>query len=135
MGYTNVLAYRKGIPGWQKAGYQVESSLEIPSSKVRQISPSKLQAMKDDIYLVDIRGNERNKVGVIPGTNLWLPLLKILDGYSEIPQDKTVVIYDTADKMTLIAGRFLSSKGYNVSRLGGGIVKWIGAGLSVEPAK
>lgn len=134
LGYTNILAFREGVPGWLKAGLPVESSLKLPDTAIEQISPQDLKARMDEVVLVDIRGQERSKIGVIPGTDVWLPLGDILEKYSEIPQGKTVVLYDTANKMTLVAGRFLTTHGYKVMRLNGGAAKWVGSGLPVEPA-
>lgn len=135
MGYTNVFAFRDGIPGWEKAGYPMESELQLPEDKVPQVTAEELAGGMDAYFVVDIRGDERIMTGVIPGTNMWLPLVELMDRVGELPKDKPVLIYDTADKLTLITGRYLMTKGYRVVRLGGGVTSWIAAGKSVDPAK
>lgn len=135
MGYSNVLVYSDGIPGWMKNGHQIKASITLPKVKIPQISPAELKKKMaaNEVYLVDIRGEERKKTGLIPGTDIWLDDMNILDKYGTLPKDKPLVVYDTADKKTLTAGRFLYSKGYtSIMRLGGGILKWMGTGLPVE---
>lgn len=133
LGYTNIFTYKEGIPGWEKAGFAIESALTLPNDPVKQLSPDEVVAQREGIWLVDIRDEERQATGVIAGTNQHLPLLSIMDDFGTLPKDKLIVVYDTADQLTLIAGRFLASKGLSVARLGGGITKWIGAGQPVEP--
>jgi len=135
MGYSNVLVYSEGIPGWLKNGYQIKSEITLPKVKIPQVAPNDLKGKMaaGEVYLVDIRGEERKKTGLIPGTNTWLDDMNIIDKYGTLPKDKPLVVYDTADKKTLTAARFLHSKGYtSIMRLGGGILKWIGSGLPVE---
>ncbi len=133
LGYTTVYTYKEGIPGWEKAGFPIESTLTLPNDPIKQLSPEDVTAQRAGIWLVDIRDEERQATGVIAGTDQHLPLLSIMDDYAGLPKDKMIVLYDTADQLTLIAGRFLASKGLTVARLGGGITKWIGAGQAVEP--
>ncbi|MDY7000966.1 MAG: rhodanese-like domain-containing protein [Thermodesulfobacteriota bacterium] len=135
MGYGNVLVYSEGIPGWLKNGHQIEATITLPKVKIPQIAPNELKKKMaaGEVYLVDTRGEERKKTGVIPGTNTWLSDMDILDKYASLPKDKPLVVYDTADKKALTAARFLHDKGYtSVTRLGGGILKWIGSGFPVE---
>ncbi len=133
LGYTNVFTYKEGIPGWEKAGFALASTLTLPNDPIKQLSPEDVIAQREGIWLVDIRDEERQATGVIVGTDQHLPLLSMMDDYGSLPKDKLIVLYDTADQLTLIAGRFLSTKGLAAARLGGGITKWIGVGQAVEP--
>jgi rhodanese-related sulfurtransferase len=132
MGYTNILSFRDGLPEWVKNGNSTDSTTSLPKEQIEQISPAELKENRNNFYLVDIRDSEREKTGVIPGTDAHISVFSIHAKFTDLPKDKTVLIYDTQDKLALNTGRFLSSKGYKSKRLQGGIVAWIEAGNPVD---
>ncbi len=135
MGYTNVRVYRDGYPGWAKAGYKLTSNAKYPKVSIPLLSPKDLKAKIDsgaNIFLLDIRGKGMYKKAYIKGS-VNIPLFILDKNLDKLPKDKVIVLIDHAGKQTLIAGRYLKSKGFaKVMRLDGGIMAWIRAGLPVE---
>lgn len=132
MGYKNALAYVDGLPGWQSAGLPTGTKLDIPDVPVPTVKPVELKERLGEFHLIDIRWEERSMTGLIPGTSQWASLMDLDRAFEKLPRDKPLVLYDTADKLARMAGRFLMSKGFQVLRLDGGILNWIGSGLPVE---
>lgn len=131
MGYKNVLAYVDGLPGWQGAGQATASKVTLAETPIPLIKPAELSARFSEFHVVDIRWEERRDAGLIPGTSRWAPLTELDETFAELPRDKPLVLYDTTDKLTLMAGRFLRHKGFQVMRLDGGILNWVGSGFEV----
>ena len=133
MGYSNVFVYKKGILGWVRAGYQLDSVAEYPKVEIPLISSSLLKEMNtSSIFLLDIRPLSHFLKGHIRGaTNVDLERLhKRLD---LLPKNKKIILVDHKGKLTLTTGRFLISKGFSsVSRLDGGFNAWVKNGFLAE---
>lgn len=110
----------------------MDVALVLPTVEIQQMEPAELKDHMAEYCVVDIRGKERSKLGQLVGTQYAISIFELPEAYSKLPKDKPLVIYDTADQMTLTAGRFLAFKGYTVKRLGGGVVQWSAAGFPME---
>ena len=132
LGYTNVLVYNEGLPAWAKKRYPVEKKVTYPKVKLPRLSPQDVQAQMDSIALLDIRGEEVKKVGMIKGA-ISIPLDNMDKKYSTLPKDKKIVIFDHAGKQVNICGKFLHMNGYtDIAVMDGGVLAWKRAGLQVE---
>lgn len=131
-GYTNIFSFRDGFPEWVKSGNPVESTSSLPKSPVEQVSVADLKAARSDYYLVDIRDDERDKTGVIPGTDAHMSLFTIHERHVDLPKDRVLILYDTQDRLALNTARYLAAKGFTVKRLQGGIMAWIESGNPVD---
>lgn len=91
------------------------------------------QMMKEDknIYILDVRTPlEVKSEGKIPNSNL-IPLHELSKKVNQIPKDKKIIVYCRNGIRSITASRILSSLGYKVYNLNGGIVKWRKEGLPV----
>ncbi len=131
MGYTKVMVYSEGLPGWRRKGYPVESSLKLPKVKLPNLSPRELKAKLGQVAVVDLRDRAMWSKGHIEGS-INLPMDDLAEKYQTLPKDKPIVLVCHLGKLSPIAGRFLAVKGFkNVSRLDGGMMAWGRKGLPV----
>lgn len=131
-GYTNVMVFKYGMPGWVQAGYTLNTINALPKSKIPTLTAAKLKEMLADVYIVDIRTKALYEMGWIRGSHK-IPLGLLSKRYTELPKGKKVVVVDHAGKQVLMASRFLKSKGFdNVQRLQGGLMAWINQGYPLE---
>jgi rhodanese-related sulfurtransferase len=140
LGYTNVYGFRDGLPGWIKAGYTTVSIEKLPKVDVLAISASELKQMIDEssgFLMVDVRkGINDDKFWIDYGDKVVTSLDGLGDVMKDVPEDKKIVIVDLVGKRSNTAGRFLKMKGFSdVSKLDGGIQKWMKDGLPTEYAK
>ncbi|KPA16789.1 sulfurtransferase [Candidatus Magnetomorum sp. HK-1] len=133
MGYTNIKIFKDGIPGWAKAGYELNTENALKKVKVPKIKIKELKSILDEIYLIDIRSKKnRSNLGWIKQSH-HIPLSFLSSRLNEIPKNKKIVVMDHAGKQVLTASLFLISKGYkDVHRVQGGMMKWVTTGNSVE---
>lgn len=133
-GYTNVVEFREGMPGWGESGQKIEGT-PLPSFDAPLISAADLKAAlagKDAPVLVDVRDPEE-----FPGFHIAQAVNVPLDdlaayGAKKLPAGRAVVVVDHAGHQTLVAGRVLHSLGRaDVKRLDGGTLKWQAAGFPV----
>jgi rhodanese-related sulfurtransferase len=125
MGYSNVMVYMDGIPGWAKAGYPLVSNATYPSVDIPLISAEQLSQMdKEKVFLVDTRPKENFEQGHIEGSRN-IDLEDIHEALPLLPKDKKIVLIDHKGKTTLVTGRYLTFKGYKqLTRLDGGFNAW-----------
>lgn len=125
MGYSNVMVYEDGIPGWAKAGYPLASNATYPEINIPLISPEQLSRMdKNKVFLVDTRPMDNFDKGHIEGSR-QIDLEDIHEALHLLPKNKKIVLIDHKGKTSLVAGRYLAFKGYkDLVRLDGGINAW-----------
>jgi rhodanese-related sulfurtransferase len=133
-GYTNVLEYKEGLPGWGKSGRKTEGA-PMKSVEVPAISPAALKeaiGSSNPPFLMDIRDAEEFDKFRIAGA-VGIPLDDIAARLAEVPAGKPIVLLDHAGHQSPIAARLLAHLGRkDVKRLDGGILKWQAAGMQVS---
>lgn len=136
MGYTEVYAYRDGLPAWIKAGYSTTIIEKLPKVKINKINPKKLKEMIDsgaNIVIVDIRPKYELVKASIDTEKVNANLDQISGIVDTLPKDKQVIIVDLNGKRAGVAYRYFAMKGLNdLVLLGGGMQKWIKSGLPVK---
>jgi rhodanese-related sulfurtransferase len=134
VGYTNVMEYKEGLPGWGKSGRKVEGKPMAPFD-TPVISAAALQeavASKSPPFLMDIRDAEEFASFRIPGAQSF-PVDEIQARLKEVPAGRPIVLLDHAGHQAPLAGRLLAHLGRkDVKRLDGGILKWQAAGMQVS---
>jgi len=138
LGYKNVYAFREGIPGWEKAGYPLETIKKLPDVEIRKISTMELATSLDneDIVLLDINLEEdARKFRIDHKKCKHIPLDELNVSLTQLPRDKKIAVICLKGKRSLTAVRYLSGQGFkNVVVVEGGIQKWILEGRPVKQA-
>lgn len=104
---------------------------------VPRLTVDELHALLDreEAVAIDVRGSVPYEMGHIAGA-VWMPLGRLSERFSELPQDKTLVAYCTckAEELSLEAAMLLAQKhGFErVAVLQGGYPAWKEAGLPVK---
>mgnify|MGYP001569461626 CR=1 FL=1 len=136
LGYTNILEYNEGMPAWGRTDQKI-IGVPLPAYEAPAVTPAELAAaLKDSpsaIVMLDLRPVDEFAKFHVKGA-LNVPLDDIKSRIGEIPR-KPIVVVDHAGHQTLIAGKLLKSLGREgVKRLGGGLLAWKEAGISLEEA-
>ncbi len=93
-----------------------------------------LKKDRKNIILLDVRTPEEVKTdGKIPNSIL-IPLNKLADNIDKLKKykDKKIFVYCRSGNRSVAASRILSSLGFNVYNIKGGINAWKEAGLPVK---
>lgn len=78
-----------------------------------------------DFVLVDVREPSEAQICSIPGAEL-IPLNQLPERYTELPNDRELIIHCRSGMRSARAAHFLKGRGYsNVHNLEGGILAWI----------
>ncbi|MBI5556685.1 MAG: rhodanese-like domain-containing protein [Deltaproteobacteria bacterium] len=128
MGYTNVYCFKGGIPEWRSFNYPLTANEGYAAIKVMKISPKKLYALLEQdssIYVLDVRPIDCGRENIFIKGSIICPMDYLADWHHNIPKDAKIVVSDWTNKKSILAAKFLISKGYNVlCVLKGGIVRW-----------
>ncbi len=86
----------------------------------------------DQAVLVDIRDSKDFKAGHVVGA-IHFPVSRLKTNMSELDRhkEKIVIIADKVGQHAGSAGRMLQQNGFNVRRLGGGMMEWQNQNLPV----
>ena len=87
---------------------------------------------KGEAVIVDVRDSKEFKGGhIVDAINI--PHAKLGDRLSELEKykEKTVVVVDKMGQHAGASGKLMKDKGFNVSRLQGGMTEWTGQNLPV----
>lgn len=137
MGYSNVHWFRGGILEWRKFQYPMIVDKDMSKIKVKKLSPQKfLKAVTDDVVVLDVRPKwwrqSKEQAGVIEGTEMMIPLLKLDKRLHLLPRDKPILISDRLMRQSVHAAKYLIKNGFNVKGvLKGGSKRWVAEGLPV----
>jgi len=136
LGYTNLYAYRGGIPAWKAAGYPTASTEKLPDVEIPVISTEQLAAKlkSDDMVLVDLNADEdANKFWIDSPKRVHIPLLDFDQKYKSLPKGKELVLMCLKGQRGPTAARFLAAKGYkDVKVVDGGMQKWVTEGRPIK---
>ncbi|RMA97844.1 rhodanese-like domain-containing protein [Hydrogenothermus marinus] len=85
-----------------------------------------------DIYILDVRTPAEVKTdGKIPKSHL-IPLYELPKKVDKIPKNKKILVYCRSGNRSISASRLLSSLGYKVYNINGGIIEWKKEGLPIS---
>jgi len=101
---------------------------------ITQVDPAQVKVMISQSprpFLLDVRTPAEYKQGHVHGAEL-IPLNELSAKMSRIPKDRDVICICESGSRSSVAARQLSSQGYKVSNMRGGMSRWIRAGLSVK---
>ncbi len=109
----------------------------VTSADIPRVTPQELHELmqQGEAVAVDVRGTVPYELGHIAGAH-WLPLGRIAQRFSELPQEKLIVTYCTckAEETSLEGALMLANRhGFpRVAVLKGGYPAWKEAGLPIE---
>lgn len=136
LGYTNVYAFREGIPGWEKAGYPLVTVKPLPDVEVAKITTVELAAMleNDDVVLVDINlKDDARKFHIDHAKRVHIPLDELNVSVSKLPREKKIVVICLKGKRAPTAVKYLIGQGYeDVVMVEGGVQRWVMEGRPVK---
>jgi hydroxyacylglutathione hydrolase len=128
LGYDNLIGYLVGgIEGWYKQALPLEHFGLISVQELNNCLTN-----KDDLFILDVREEEKWKQGHIPGS------INIFSGYlenriNEIPKNrKIVVICNIGNRASLAASILTRSSIKNVLNVLGGMIAWKNAGFKIK---
>jgi len=101
---------------------------------IEQVEPAQVQALLSQSprpFLLDVRSPDEYKQGHVAGAKL-IPLPELSAKMNQIPKDQVVICICASGSRSGTAARQLSSQGYRVSNLRGGMSSWVRAGLPVK---
>lgn len=87
--------------------------------------------LESGAVLIDVREQDEWDVVHAPNATL-IPLSAFAQRYSEMPQDKEIILICAGGVRSAQAAQFAEQHGYNVANLEGGINAWMADGLPVE---
>ncbi|PLX99291.1 MAG: hypothetical protein C0623_09435 [Desulfuromonas sp.] len=136
-GYSNVFAFRAGLPAWVAAGYPTVSTVKLPKVDVEKISTDKLYGMvegDDDIVVLDVcLKRDAEKFWIDSPKRIHIPLDELEARINEIPKDKKIAVICLKGKRSPTAIRYLTAKGFtDLLSIKGGMQQWILEGKPVK---
>jgi rhodanese-related sulfurtransferase len=126
LGYTDVSVLKNGLPGWKMAGYEAVSQERIPRKAIQSIKPALLKRWMDEgkpLFILDIRSKEAFREGHIDGA-VSIPFSRLEEQYHNLPIDRLVIVVDEMGFRSFIAACYLARKGFEMTRLFGGMERW-----------
>ena len=103
-------------------------------SQIPQLEPAQVQALLSQSpspFLLDVRTPEEYGEEHISGTVL-IPLDNLAARINRIPKDKDIICICASGSRSSAAANFLSSRGYKVSNMRGGMHRWVHSGLPIK---
>lgn len=101
---------------------------------INQLEPAQVRALFSQSprpFLLDVRTSQEYKEGHIQGAEL-IPLDDLPHKLNRIPKDREVICICHSGNRSIVAAHRLSSQGYKVSNMKGGMAKWIRVGLPTK---
>jgi len=126
LGYTNVSVLKNGLPGWKMAGFSVVSQERIPREAIQSIKPFMLKrwmAEGKPLFILDIRSKDDFREGHIDGA-VNIPFSRLEEQYHKLPLDQLIIVVDERGFRSFIAACYLARKGFEMTRLFGGMERW-----------
>ena len=136
------------MPEWRYFNYPMTVEEECQKTKAAKIPPlefKKLLDKNDNIFLLDVRGLDRQTLNtpdlfftmdnsILAGDYIkgavHCPLVFLEENYQHIPKNRRILVTDWIMKESIIAAKFLALKGYDViGILKGGTARWQTEGL------
>lgn len=131
-GYTNIMVFRDGIPGWIKAGFSITSSSATKNTNAKVLEPEQLNAALDNYLVLDIRPASAYTTGYLPESRA-IPMAYLAILSVELPKDKSIAVIDHSGRQSSKAAQWLINNGFNdVSIIKGGMKGYMKAGFKLE---
>ena len=109
--------------------------LEKQDHFFKTVTPQEAQKMienRNDLLLIDVRGQDELNEGYIEGSTL-MPLWDIIKGTQRPPKNKPILLICAVGGRSLALGQLMSKNGWNeVYNLKGGISAWKDAHLPLK---
>ena len=116
VGFQSVPAAQQKFPG-----------MEQQQSFFKTVTPKEAKNLienRNDLLLIDVRGQDELTQGYIEGSTL-MPLWGIIKGTQRPPQNKPILLICAVGGRSLALGKLMSKNGWNeVYNLKGGISAW-----------
>lgn len=104
---------------------------DVFKKKYESVTPQKAKDMQDaGAVLIDVRESHEYKAGHAPGAKL-ISLGVLERRLKEIPLEREVLVICQSGARSEQAAKLLSSNGYKVTNVSGGMVNWQRAGMRV----
>lgn len=104
---------------------------DVFKKKYESVAPQKAKEMQDaGAVLIDVRESHEYKAGHAPGAKL-ISLGVLERRLKEIPLEREVLVICQSGARSEQAAKLLSSNGYKVTNVSGGMVNWQRAGMRV----
>ena len=141
LGYKRVYWFRGGILEWRKYQYPMQVDEELKNVDVPKLSPDEfLKHMQEteNILVLDVRPQwwrqSKEQAGIIPGTEMMIPLLRLDQNLDLIPRDRPIILVDRLMRQSVHAAKFLNLNGFDLRGvLKGGSRRWVLEGRPVVP--
>jgi rhodanese-related sulfurtransferase len=137
-GYTQVYWFREGILGWRQYQYEMVVNKALSTIKVAKLSPDKFhqRQQQEDMLVLDVRPHwwrqSKEMAGVIQGTDIMIPLLRLDSSLHQLPKDRPILIVDRLMRQSSHAAKFLILNGFNIQGiLKGGSKRWASEGRPI----
>jgi rhodanese-related sulfurtransferase len=106
----------------------------LNKTTISQLEPSEVHTMITQTpkpFLLDVRTPGEYKQGHVVGAEL-IPLDELSTKLGRLPKAREIICICESGSRSSAAARHLSSQGYKVSNMTGGMSRWIRAGLPVK---
>jgi rhodanese-related sulfurtransferase len=117
------------------AAQQQFPGLENEQSLFKTVTPKEAKNLIDnrqDLLLIDVRGQDELRAGYIEGSTL-MPLWDIIKGVQRPPQNKPILLICAVGGRSLALGKLMSKNGWDeIYNLKGGISAWKKANLPLK---
>jgi rhodanese-related sulfurtransferase len=126
LGYTDVSVLKSGLPGWKMAGYEAVAEERIPRSPIQSIKPFMLKRWMDEgkpLFILDVRSKDDFRESHIDGA-VSIPFSRLEEQYHSLPLDRLIIVVDERGFRSFIAACYLARKGFEMTRLFGGMERW-----------
>jgi rhodanese-related sulfurtransferase len=102
---------------------------------VHELTPTQVKEAleKGDVVLIDVREPYEWEAGRIPGAT-HIELERLASRADEVPTDRPIVFMCRLGVRSAMAMQAFRASGWDAYHLGGGLQRWAGEGLPLEPA-
>jgi rhodanese-related sulfurtransferase len=108
-----------------------ENTMFRRRTAVQEMTPAEVEAVREDVQLVDVREPAEWQAGRIEGA-LHVPLASLPARLGEIDRDRPVVLVCRTGNRSYQATRFLAEQGYDARNLAGGVHTWLREGRALQ---
>jgi len=99
-----------------------------------ELTPAQVKEALDkgDVLLIDVREPYEWDAGRIPGST-HIELERLASRADDVPSDRPIVFSCRLGVRSAMAMQAFRASGWDAYHMGGGIERWVGEGLPIEP--